>query len=42
MPEKYLIQPGATYSACGLVTKKKKGYKDSKKQEIHHIFMKTN
>ena len=34
MPEIYLKQPGFTYSACGPFTKKKKEFKNLKKQEI--------
>ena len=37
-----LRQPGFTYSACGPFTKKKKEYKNLKKQEIRDIFIKTN
>ena len=43
MPEMHLKQPGFTYSACGLVTKKKKKeFKNLKKQEIQAIFTKMN
>ena len=42
MPEMYLRQPGFTYSACGPFTKRKKEYKNLKKQEIYDIFIKTN
>ena len=42
-PVMHLRQPGFTYSVCGPFTKKtKKEYKNSKKQKIHDIFMKTN
>ena len=34
IPEIHLRQPGFTYSACGPFTKKKKGYKNLKEQEI--------
>ena len=37
-----LRQPGFKYSACGPFTKKKKEYKNLKKQEIRDIFIKTN
>ena len=37
----HLRQPGCTYSACESFTKKKKEYKNLKKQEIHDIFIKT-
>ena len=42
MPEMPLRQPGLKHSACGPFTKKKKEYKNLKKQEIHDIFIKTN
>ena len=42
IPEMYLIHPGFTYSACGPFIKTKKEYKNSKKQEGHDIFVKTN
>ena len=42
MPEMHLKQPGFTFSACGPFTKTKKEYKNSKKLEIYHIFIKTN
>ena len=42
MLEMYLRQPGFTQSACGLITKTKKEYKNLKKQEIHDIFIKMN
>ena len=42
MPEMHLRQPGFTYSACGHLQKKKKEYKNLKKQEIHNIFIRTN
>ena len=39
----HLRQPGLTYSACGLFTKKKKERTQNfKKQEIQDIFIKTN
>ena len=42
-PVMHLRQLGFTYSVCGPFTKKtKKEYKNSKKQKIHDIFMKTN
>ena len=41
-PEMHLRQPGFIYSACGPFTKKKKEYKNLKKQEIDDIFIKTN
>ena len=40
-PEVHLRQIGFTYSACGPFKKKKK-YKDLKKEEIRDIFIKTN
>ena len=42
MPEMNLRQPGFTYSACGPFTKKKKKFKNLKKQEIQAIFTKMN
>ena len=42
MPEMHLRQPRVTYSACTPCTKKKKEYKNSKKQDIQDIFIKTN
>ena len=42
MPEMHLKQPGFTYSACRTFTKKKKEYKNLKKQEIQDIFTKKN
>ena len=43
MPEIYLRQLRFTYSACGpFKEKKKKEYKNLKKQEIHDVFIKTN
>ena len=42
MPEMHLKQPGFTYSACGPFTKKKKEFKNLKKQEIQTIFTKMN
>ena len=35
-------EPGFTYSACGPFTKSMKEYKNLKKQEIHHMFIKAN
>ena len=40
MLEMHLRQPGFTHGACGPFTKNKE-YKNSKKQEIHDIFIKT-
>ena len=34
MPEMHLIQPGFTYTACGLFTTTKKKYKNLKKQRF--------
>ena len=42
LPEIDLRQSGFTYSVCGPFTKKKETNKNSKKQEIHNIFIKTN
>ena len=42
LPEIHLRQSGFTYSVCGPFTKKKERNKNSKKQEIHNIFIKTN
>ena len=43
MPEMYLKQPGFTYSACGPFTKKKKKeFKNLKKQEIQNVFTEMN
>ena len=42
MPEMHLKQPGFTYSACGPFTKKKKEFRNLKKQEIQTIFTKMN
>ena len=43
MPEMHLRQPKFTFSACGLFTKKrKKEYKNLKKQKFDDIFIKTN
>ena len=42
VPEMHLRQPGFTYSACGPFTKSKKRIKNSKKQEIQDISIKTN
>ena len=38
----HLIQPEFTYSARGPFTKDKERIQKLKKQEIHHIFIKTN
>ena len=43
MPEMYLKQPGFTYSACGPFTKKKKKeFKNLKKQEMQNVFTEMN
>ena len=42
MPEMLLKQPGFTYSAFGRFTKSKKKERNSKKQEIQDIFIKTS
>ena len=43
IPEMHLKQSGFIYSACGSFTfKKKKEYKNLKKQEIQDIFNKMN
>ena len=43
MPEMHLRQPKFTFSACGPFTKKrKKEYKNLKKQKFDDIFIKTN
>ena len=44
MPPMHLRQPGFTYSAYRSFAKKKKKkeYKNLRKQEIHNIFMKRN
>ena len=42
MLEIHFRQPGFTYSACGSFTKNKERIKNTKKQEIHEIFIKTN
>ena len=42
MPEKHLRHLAFTYSPCGPFTRKKKEYKNFKKQEILDIFIKTN
>ena len=42
MSEMHLKQPGFTYTACGPFTKKKKEFKNLKKQEIQAIFTKMN
>ena len=42
MSEMHLKQPGFTYGACGLFTKKKNKFENLKKQEIQAIFTKMN
>ena len=42
MPEMHLFQPGFTFSASIIFQKKKKQFKNLKKQEIYDIFIKTN
>ena len=42
MPKMHLKQSGFTYSACGPFTKNKERIKNSKKQELQDIFIKTN
>ena len=42
MPEMHLSKPRFTYSACDLFTKNKGRIQNSKKQEIHNIFIKIN
>ena len=42
MLEMHLKQPGFTYSACGLFTKKKKEFKRLKRREIQIISIKLN
>ena len=42
LPEIHLRQSGFTYSVCGPFTKNKERNKNSEKQEIHNIFIKTN
>ena len=42
MPEMHLRQPGFAYIACGPFTKKKERIKNSKKQKIQDVFIKTN
>ena len=42
MPEMHLRQPVFTCSACSLFIKNKERIKNSKKQEIEDIFIKTN
>ena len=42
MPEMHLKQPGFTYSACRPFTKKKKEFKNLKKQETEAIYTKIN
>ena len=37
----HLRQLGFAYSACGSFTKNRERIKDSKKQDIHDIFIKT-
>ena len=41
LPEMDLRQPGFTNSTCEQFTEKKTEYKNSKKQEIQDIFIKT-
>ena len=41
MPEMHLRKPAFIYSACKPFTKRKKEYKNLKR-EIHDIFIKTN
>ena len=41
MPKMHSRQSRLTYNACGPL-KTKKEYKNSKKQDIHDIFIKTN
>ena len=40
--EMHLRKSEFIYGACGPFTKKKKEYKNLKKQEINNIFIKTN
>ena len=42
MPEMHLKRPGFTYSAPGPFPKKKKEFKNLKKQEMQDIFTKMN
>ena len=42
MPEMHLSKPRFTYSAYDLFTKNKGRIQNSKKQEIHNIFIKIN
>ena len=42
MPEMHLRQPEFTCSACGPFTKNIERIKNSEKQEIQDIFIKTN
>ena len=42
MPQTHQKPAGFTYSACGPFTKKWKISKNSRKQEIQNIFIKTN
>ena len=42
MPKMDLKQSVFTYSACGPFTKNKERIKNSKKQELQDIFIKTN
>ena len=42
MPKMHFKQHGFTYKACQLFIGKKERTKNSNKQEIQHIFMKTN
>ena len=42
MPGLHLKQHGFTYSACGTFNKKKKEFKNLKKQKIQNIFIGMN
>ena len=42
MPYMHLRQPEFTYSARGRFTKNKERIQKLNKQEIHHMFIKTN
>ena len=42
MPKMHLRQLGFMYSACGSFTKKKKEYKNLRKQDIQNKFIKKN
>ena len=42
MPEIHLKQPECTYNAFGSLIKTKKKYKNLKKQETQHVFIKMN